>query len=251
LGNGNLVVADTGNRRVQILDWLYNYLAELDDAEFPFEEPLAVGVNSRDEILVLDSTLQTVYRYDAEGAFIDRFGGSEARLFHPRGLAVFADDTVALADTGSARLAFFTPAGEQAGSLGSLGNGPGQMNEPTDVVQDNQNTYFVVEAENDRIQRLDAAGNPLNQWPIPPAYAYNGPHLALAPDGSVLMTESQSDALLRYSPAGILLNQWQAIDSVSLVDPVGLYVDETNNLLYLTDVGTHQVHVFELQLAAN
>jgi hypothetical protein len=251
LTNGSLVVADTGNRRVQILDWFYNYLDELDGDDLPFEEPVAVGVNSRDEILVLDSTLQWVYRYDGEGAFIDRFGGPEARLFHPRGLTVFADDTIALADTGSARLALFSPAGEQAGSIGGLGTGPGQLNEPTDVVKDSQNTYFVAEAENDRLQRLDAGGNPLIQWPIPPAYAYNGPHLALAPDGSILMTESQSDMLLRYAPTGTLLNQWQAIDSVTLVDPVGIYFDETSNLLYITDVGTHQLHVFELHIAAD
>jgi hypothetical protein len=250
LSNGNLVIADTGNRRVQIFDWLYNYLTELNGDELPFVEPLAVGVNSQDEIFVLDSTLQWVYRYDAEGNFINRFGGPEARLFHPRGLTVFEDDTLALADTGSARIAFFDPIGEPSGSLGSLGYLPGQLYEPTDILKDGQGTFFVVEAENDRIQRLDAGGNSLTQWPIPPALAYNGPHLVLAPDGSILMTEAQTDALLRYSPSGTILNQWHTIDSVTLIDPVGIDFDALNNLLYVTDVGTHQVYVFELGAAA-
>jgi hypothetical protein len=251
LSNGNLVVADTGNRRVQIFDRLHNYLTELNGGQFPFTEPLAVGVNSRDEILVLDSTLQWVYRYGPEGNFIDRFGGPEVRLFHPRGLTVFEDDTIALADTGSARMAFFSPDGQLSGSIGSLGSAPGQLHEPTDLLKDGQGTYFVVEVENGRIQRLDAGGNPLNQWPIPPAYAYNGPHLAFAPDGSILMTEAQTDTLLRYSPTGITLDQWRIVDPVTLVDPVGLYFDANTSLLYVTDVGTHQVHIFELGLAVS
>lgn len=249
MDNGNLVVADTGNRRVQIFDPQFNFLQELTGDEFPFEEPLAVGVNSRDEILVLDSTLQWVYRYDANGNFIDRFGGPSARLFHPRGLTVFEDDTVALADTGSARLALFDSAGNLVGSIGSFGNGPGQLNEPTDVLRDTQGAYFVVEAENDRIQRLDAAGNPLLQWSIGPAYAYNGPHLTFDPEGALLVTESQSDVLLRYSPNGILLDQWTSIDSVELVDPLGIYFDQPRNRLYITDIGVHQVHLFFVETA--
>ncbi len=247
MSNGNLVIADTGNKRVQIFDSQYNYQQELTGDEFPFEEPLAVAVNHNDEILVLDSTLQWVYRYDAAGNFIDRFGGPEARLFHPRGLTTFEDGTVALADTGTARLVFYNVNAELIGSIGGIGDGPGQFNEPIDVLRDAQGTYFVVEAENNRIQRLDTAGNALNQWNILPAYAYDGPHLDSAPDGSILMTESQSSGLYRYAPTGILLDQWNVIDSINLVRPVGIYFDEATNYLYVTDVATHQVHIFEPQ----
>ncbi len=246
LGNGNLVVADTINRRVQLFDPQGTPLASLTGDDLPFEEPLAVAVNSRDEILVLDSTLQWVYRYDSAGNLLNRFGGPSAFLFHPRGLTVFADDSVAVADTGSSRLTFFSADGVPAGSLGGLGSGPGQLNEPTDVLRDAQGAYFVAEAENNRIQRLDAGGNPLTQWAIPDTYGFNGPHLAFGPDGSIFMTESQSRSLLRYAPDGSLLEQWQTIGPVNLAGPVGLYIDLRTNRLYLTDVLTHQVHVFEV-----
>jgi 4-amino-4-deoxy-L-arabinose transferase-like glycosyltransferase len=89
LSNGAIAVADTNNRRVQLFDSQYTFLTELRGDDLPFEEPLAVDVLRRetgDELLVLDSALQWIYRYDAAGNFIDRFGGPEARLFHPRGL---------------------------------------------------------------------------------------------------------------------------------------------------------------------
>ncbi|NJN93877.1 MAG: hypothetical protein HC875_07195 [Anaerolineales bacterium] len=246
LRDGSLVIADTANRRVQLLTAQGVPLKILTGDPFPFEEPLAVAVNSRDEILVLDSALQWVYRYDSAGNLLNRFGGPTAFLFHPRGLTVFDDDSVAVADTGSSRLALFNAGGIPAGSIGALGTGPGQFNEPTDVLRDAQGTYFVVEAENSRLQRVDAAGNPLLQWAIPDSYGFNGPHLTFGPDGSIFMTESQSRSLYRYGPDGSLLDQWQMIDPVNLAGPLGIYFDALTSQLYITDILTHQVHVFEV-----
>lgn len=178
----------------------------------------------------------------------DGFGSREGI---PRGkivsLAVFEDDTIAVADTGGSRLALFSADGLPAGRLGGLGSGPGQFNEPTDVLRDAQGTYFVAEAENNRLQRIDAGGNPLAQWALPDSYGFNGPHLAFGPDGSIFVTDAQGRSLLRYAPNGELLDQWQIIDSINLTAPVGIYFEAKTKRLYLTDVLTHQVYVFEVQ----
>jgi DNA-binding beta-propeller fold protein YncE len=128
-----------------------------------------------------------------------------------------------------------------------VGDGPGQFNEPVDVLQDGQNTYFVSEAMNNRIQRLDRGGAALDQWLIPPTYAFNGPHLAFGPDGSLFMTDSQGQLLYRYSPAGELLEQWRTIGPVILQGPVGIYFDPATKRLYVTDVVTHQVYVLAVE----
>ncbi|MBN1219279.1 MAG: glycosyltransferase family 39 protein [Anaerolineae bacterium] len=247
LPNDNLVVADTGNRWVQIVGPDGTFIQGLTGGEFSFEEPLAVGVNSQGEILALDSSLQWIYRYDAAGNLVERFGGPTAYFFHPRGMTIFEDDTIAVADTGSARLTLFNGNGSLMGNIGQLGDGPGQLNEPTDVLRDSQGTYFVAEAMNHRIQHLGPGGNFLNQWAIPPAYAYNGPHLAFGPDGSIFVTESQSRSLMRYAPDGALLDHWQTIGPANLIAPVGIYFDPRANYLYITDVQTHQIHVFAVQ----
>ncbi len=247
LSDGSLVVADTANRRVQIFDPQLQPVQALTGDDLAFEEPLAVAANSRDEIFILDATLQWIYQYDAAGNFMTRFGGPTARFFFPRGLSVLDDGTIAVADTGTSQIKLFDPTGEQIASLGQLGNGPGQLNEPTDVLRDAQGNYFVVEAENDRIQQLDPAGYPLRQWEVTAGFAFDGPHLAFAPDGSLFMTESQSGTLQRYSPDGNLLDQWQMFDSIRLNRPLGLYFDSATDRLYITDIGSHQVHIFWLQ----
>jgi len=94
------------------------------------------------------------------------------------------------------------------GSIGGLGQGPGQFNEPTDVLRDQYGIYYVAEAENKRIQQVDTNGNPLAIWAIPAAYAFDGPHLAFGPDGSIFVTDAQTGSLIRYASTGNLLNQW-------------------------------------------
>ena len=72
--------------------------------------------------------------------------------------------------------------------------------------------------------------------------------MAFGPDGSIFVTESQSHSLLRFAPDGNLLDQWQTIGPVTLLAPVGIHFDLTTNRLYVTDVETHQIHVFEVQV---
>ncbi len=244
--NGNIIIADTANRRVQMLDALGNFIQMLPDEDLPYEEPLAVVTNSQDEIFVLESTLQWVYRYDVAGNLLGRFAGPEARLFHPRGMALLNDTTIAVSDTGGGRTVLFNPDGSIQGQIGIRGEAPGQFIEPTDIIKDDQENYFIVEAEINRLQYVDAQGRPLNQWNIPPAYGLDGPHLAAGPDNSIFMTSFQTRSLIRYAPNGNLLDQWQIIGPVSLVAPIGIYFDDTTNHLYVSDVQTHQVHVFEV-----
>jgi DNA-binding beta-propeller fold protein YncE len=240
-------VADTGNRRVQALDRDGAFRSAWSGGQEPFEEPLALGVDSRNRLLVLDSLPGWIYRFDAEGTPLDRFAGPASQTFHPRGMTVLEDDTVMVADTGGARLVFFDPAGNVAGRLGALGGAPGQLSDPVDVAMDGAGTYLVAEARNQRIQRLDRQGNSLDEWPILPSVAYDGPHLAWAPDGSLLVTAPADGAILRYAPDGRLLNRWGQAASVPLRQPVGIYLDAASSTLFVTDTATHQVHVFRIE----
>jgi 4-amino-4-deoxy-L-arabinose transferase-like glycosyltransferase len=255
LSDGRIAVADTGNRRIQLFDPQYAFLTELAEPPFPFEEPLALDVvrqESGDQLVVLDSTLQWIYRFGGDGQYLDRYGGPDARLFHPRGLTVFEGNTIGVADTGTGRLVFFDVDGTQTGAIGNRpGPAPGQLNEPTDAIIGPYGNYFVAEAENNRVQVLDNGGRPLNQWGIPPSYAYNGPHLVAGPDGSIFLTDSEGGGIQRYSPDGVVVGQWQSIGPVTFVRPVGIYFDQDTDRLFVTDVGTHLVHVFEIEVLSD
>jgi sugar lactone lactonase YvrE len=240
-------IADTGNQQVQALGRDGTFLKAWTGGQEPFEEPLALGVDSRQRLLVLDSLPGWIYRFDAAGNSLDRFAGPASQTFHPRGMTVLADDTVIVADTGGARLVFFGLAGNLAGRLGTLGNAPGQLHEPTDAAVDGAGTYYILEAYNQRMQRLDRWGNSLGEWSIPPSIAHDGPHVAWAPDGSLLVTAPEEGAILRYAPDGRLLDRWTQAGPTLLRRPVGIYVDAATATLYVTDTATQQVHVFGIK----
>ncbi len=203
-------------------------------------------MSRRGELLVLDSLPGWIYRFTPEGVSLGRIAGPDAAFFHPRGMTVLPDGTIIVADTGGARLVFLNEAGTAIGQLGSYGSAPGEFHEPTDVLRDEQDSYYVLEAYNQRLQRVDRWGGSLGVWSIPPSVAYDGPHMAWAPDGSLLVTAPEKGAVLRYAPDGQLLNSWDQAGGTTMRRPVGIYIDE-HNVVYVTDTWTHQVYLFALR----
>lgn len=246
---GHLYVADTGNRRVQVFDREGQFIASWQGGEEKFVEPLALVVDSRGDLYVLDSDPGWIYRFAADGTPLGRFAGPEARFFHPRGLAIDKADRLYVADTGGCRVVLYNTAGELLGQFGWKGKGPGEFLEPTDVALDNRGALYVVDTTNRRVQHLDSWGGYRIEWPIPLANPYNGPHLALAPDGSLLMTAPEQHQIQRYSPDGTLLGQWGSYGMAAgqFRIPVGLTVDRDGNL-YVADTLNHRVQKFALNL---
>jgi DNA-binding beta-propeller fold protein YncE len=243
----NVYVADTGRKQVQVLGRDGTLRKTLSGGQEPFEEPLALGVDSGRRLLVLDSVQGWIYRFDPDGNALDRIAGPASQTFHARGMTVLPDGDIVMADTGGARLVFFGPDGTITGRMGALGNAPGQLQEPTDVAVDPAGTYYVLEAYNHRLQRLDRQGNSLGVWPIPPSVAMDGPHAAWAADGSLLVTDPEEGAILRYAPDGRLLNRWTQAGEAALRRPVGITVDAATGTLYVTDIGTRQVVVYAIK----
>jgi 4-amino-4-deoxy-L-arabinose transferase-like glycosyltransferase/sugar lactone lactonase YvrE len=239
---GNVYVADTGNRRIQKFDSQGEFLLAWDGGEEKFVEPLAVVVTSQGQVFVLDSEPGWIYRFTADGESLGRFAGPKAQFFHPRGMAIDAQDNIYIADTGGCRLVKYDTNGNPLTQFGESGSGPGQLVEPTDVAISPWGDLYVVDTANLRIQRWDLSGRYQAEWAISVASAYNGPHLALATDGSLFVTTPEQHEVRRYSREGELLGQWGGPDQFRI--PVGLTLDKAGNL-YVTDALNHHIQKFE------
>jgi sugar lactone lactonase YvrE/4-amino-4-deoxy-L-arabinose transferase-like glycosyltransferase len=239
---GNVYVADTGNRRVQKFDAEGNFIASWGGAEEEFIEPLAVVVNSRGDVFVLDSEPGWIYRFTAEGKPISRFGGPDAQFYHPRGMAIDDEDNIYIADTGSCRIVKYDVNGNKVAQFGTKGSAPGQILEPTDIAIDPRGMLYIVDIGNRRIQLWDRFWRYEGEWAIPLANAYNGSHLSLADDGTIFITIPEHHQVFRYSPEGELLSKWGGPEQFRI--PVGLLLK--GNRLYVADTLNHRVQIFEI-----
>jgi 4-amino-4-deoxy-L-arabinose transferase-like glycosyltransferase/streptogramin lyase len=238
---GTTYVADTGNRRVQVFNSSGKFQSVLPGE---FEEPLALVVDSRDNLLVLDSLTGWIYRYDANGTALGRFAGPAGRFYHPRGMTIDSQDNLYVADTGGCRLVKLSPGGDVLLRIGEKGSGIGQFLEPVDVAVDANGLMYVVDAGNRRIVRLDAAGNYVGEWAISPSSPANGPHLALAADGRVIVTDPEVGRLRMYANNGQLLaeaGRAGAADGQFRL-PVGIFVDRGGRV-YVADTFNHRVQI--------
>jgi 4-amino-4-deoxy-L-arabinose transferase-like glycosyltransferase/streptogramin lyase len=239
---GRVYIADTGNRRVQVLDKDGGFLAQWTQGDKPFTEPLAVVVNAKGEILVLDSELGWIYRFSAEGEYMDKFGGPDAQMYHPRGMTLDDQDTVYVADTGGGRFILFDATGAKTGVYGSQGKGAGQFLEPTDIAINAWGDTYILDNSNQRIQHMDLFGRYQGEWAVPHAGAFNGAHIALAEDGTLFVTAPEAGLIQRYSADGALLGQWgQGMMRI----PVNLVIKD--KIIYVTDTMNHRIQLFQIQ----
>ena len=202
-------------------------------------------VDSRDNVIVLDSATGWIYRFDAAGAPLGRLGGPAAQLYHPRGMAIDGDGNLYVADTGGCRIVKFSPDGAVLARFGSKGSGRGQFLEPTDVVVESRRP----DVRGRHRQQADRAAGRGRRLPgrmgLPAGSALQrAVHLALASGGRLLATDPEGGKLVTFDSGG---RQLQETGRKGSADgefrlPVGLVVDREGRV-YVADTGNGRVQV--------
>lgn len=87
-------------------------------------------------------------------------------LLNPRGIAMAADGTFFVVDTGNSRVRKYTHAFAAGTPLswGSAGSADGQFSNPLGIAVDASNRVYVVDNGNNRVQVFDANGNFLGKF---------------------------------------------------------------------------------------
>lgn len=126
--SGLLVVVDSGNSRIQILDSNDHFAFVREFGEHGTEDgrlikPLDVAVNSLDEIIVTDEH-HRVQVFDMNGAFLRTFGTKgrkkNSMFRHPTSITVDNEDSIFVCDQGNHRVQVFNRLGEFLHKWGGL-----------------------------------------------------------------------------------------------------------------------------------
>ncbi|MBI3734678.1 MAG: hypothetical protein HY259_14665, partial [Chloroflexi bacterium] len=245
--DGRLYVVDSAAKRVQMLDADGKLLGAIEGGEEKFVEPFDLVTTSTGAVVVLDSESGWIYRFDSDGKPLGRFAGPSAQFFHPRGLSIDAFDNLYVADTGGSRIVKLSPEGQVLRVFGTKGNSKGQLVEPSDGAADRDGFLFATDTPNKRIEVFGPDGRYLLDFPIPNAGPFNGPHIAFAPDGTLLVTAPEPHKIQRYTREGKLLGEWGGFGSQpgQFRLPTGITV--AGDFVWIADTGNHRIQKWKIE----
>jgi len=156
---GELLVTDPGNRQVLLLDRARHRIQRFPaDDQIHLPSPIAAAWGLHGEVIVTDSILGRVLRFDAKGRYLGDLG-NPGLLERPTGIAVdHLRGFVYVVDTTGHQIFVFNGDGKVVRVIGHRGGGPGELNYPTHICVDPKGWLYVTDAMNFRIQVFDQDG---------------------------------------------------------------------------------------------
>jgi sugar lactone lactonase YvrE len=148
----------------------------------PFEGPHSVRVDPQDNIWYIDAGTNLIIKFDKEKRVqmvlgrrpepwtwathvIERAIPGPANFYQPTDVTWGPDGSIYVSDGyGKSRIAKFSKDGNLIKSWGDRGTAQGEFNTPHSIVIDKDNTLYVADRQNGRIQVFDTEGNFKAQW---------------------------------------------------------------------------------------
>jgi len=135
-----------------------------------FIMPHGLTVDKQNNIWLTDVGLNQIFKFSHDGKLLMKLGvakvpGNDSLHFNlPTDIAVADDGTFYVSDGyGNSRVVKFSSKGKYIQAWGKFGNKPGEFIIPHAIAIDKNNTIYVADRQNNRIQLFDGAGNFLKE----------------------------------------------------------------------------------------
>jgi DNA-binding beta-propeller fold protein YncE len=181
---GRILVADTGNHRVERFDSSGVYVGEFGGFGHDagrFDRPTALWVDGALAVWVLDQGNARVVKYDLEGRVIGVAVDLEADdvrnalgTVEPAGLAADRGGELFVTDAAADRVLAFDPLGAILDTRGGFGQASDRFGRPSGLAVDGRGRLLVADPGNRRVQLLDSFGGFLASFPLDSTLAANG-----------------------------------------------------------------------------
>jgi len=172
LEDGRLLVTDTGNHRVQIMDENGNFLGQIggNNGLFGsnpgfFYEPVGITSGSNGEIYVVDTWNGRVQQFSPELLPVSEWPVETlAESFSINNKPYIATDSagrIYVTDPENYRVLIFNPNGQYLGKFGQFGTDVNGFGMPTGIAIDSEDNIYIADADNNRILKFDPVFAPL------------------------------------------------------------------------------------------
>ena len=198
-GDGNILVADTWNHRIQKFS---------PDGKF-------------------------LLQWGSSGLAVDGLD----RLWGPRGLAVASDGKVYVTDTGNKRVVVFSTDGKALFEFDTSGDA--ELDEPVGIALGPDGNVYVADTWNLRVVKFSPNGEYVSSFPIQGWKSDsidNKPYLVVYQNGRILVTDPEGFRVLVFSPEGKPLSVFGGVgtDEFTLGLPNGVAIDQ-DNAIWVSD----------------
>ena len=170
-GNGNVLVADTNNGRIEKFSSNGNFtkiIGSKGSGHGQFSAPNGIAIDRAGNMYVAEVDNGRVQKLSPDGTFMAEWKGPGLGFYGPRRIAIGPDDSVYVVDQGHNQIVKFSSNGDVLATWGSSGSDDGQFNDPTSVAVDaTTNQVYVADPRNRRIEVFDSAGKFITKWSIP------------------------------------------------------------------------------------
>jgi DNA-binding beta-propeller fold protein YncE len=240
--NGNLVVPDEGNNRVQIFNEKGEYLSQFGTfgtGNGQFNQPRGAGVDSKGNIWVIDTGNNRVEKFNEKGEYLSQFGTKgtgNGQFTTPKNLAVDSKGNVWVADSGNKRIEKFNEKGEYVCQFTAGTNPIGVFADTKgNVWSDNENETGAIEEHNEScgfVTSFVKRGSESGQVLEPKRLAVDANGYIWVPDAAnnrVEVFNSKGEFVTKFGSFGSGAEQMNYPVGVGVDLRGNIWIDDNNN----------------------
>ncbi len=159
---GNVLVADTGNKRVARFTADGEFIQQYGGAgslSGQFREPVGIAVDASGNVYVADTWNQRVQKFDADFVYLAEWqvvGWEGESVVNKPYLAVDSQGNVYVTAPEYHQMAKFDPTGTVRAVWGKFGSDVASVNMPSGIAVDAQDNVYVVDSANHRVLKFPA-----------------------------------------------------------------------------------------------
>ena len=164
-GEGNILVADTHNNRIQKFTAEGQFLTAVGkygSGPLQFNYPTDIAFNTiNNKVYVADSSNKRIQVLNSDltlSSIFGKEGNGKGQFIHPCGIACDSTGKVYVADSGNHRIQVFTAEGKFIRMFGRRGQGRGELVRPHYVAVDTSGMVYVSEDGNHRVSMFTTEG---------------------------------------------------------------------------------------------
>jgi streptogramin lyase len=281
---GNMYIADTGNRRIRKMDSSGNVTTfagngknsytDATGTDAAFGSPYGIVIDSSGNLFVTDSENNVIRKIDQNGE-VTTFAGNgdagsdddpagDATFDSPRAITIDPDDNLYIVDFGSYKVRMVTPGGDVT-TIADGNDADPPLDSSSAIARDNSGNLFIADANNGYIFKLDTGGEFSR-------YVGNGEidfkdgkgtnasvnevtGLAIDNDGNIYFADASNQRVRKIDPARnvttIAGNEKDAeVDGIGtnafFWNPTGIMLDENGDLI-VVESGGNRIRKIDLE----